>query len=215
MTTFLQIVNSVLTRLRENEAVTVTDNVYVKLIGKFVNDTKRSVEDAWAWSALYTTIPVTTVGGTHTYTLTGSGYRFKIDLVNNITHDNQLHSIPLSQILTWHELATISNTNPYYYAFKGMSGDNVQVVLYPTPNEAETINFHGWVPQVDLVLGTDILTIPSEAVILGAYARALVERGEDGGLGSSEAYGIYKSTLSDQIAIESTRHAENDCWVSN
>jgi hypothetical protein len=41
-----------------------------------------------------------------------------------------------------------------------------------------------------------------------------VERGEDGGLSSSEAYGLYKNILSDQIALEATRFVENDCWVA-
>ena len=54
--------------------------------------------------------------------------------------------------------------------------------------------------------------MPKEPVILGAYARALVERGEDGGLNSSEAYGLYRSSLADAIAIESSRYVEKDGW---
>jgi hypothetical protein len=58
----------------------------------------------------------------------------------------------------------------------------------------------------------DTLLVPSEPVILGAYARALVERGEDGGLNSSEAYGLYRSSLADAIAIESSRYIGEDAW---
>ena len=50
--TYLQLVNSVLRRLRENEVASVTDNDYSKLIGEFVNDSNRLVEDAWDWSYL-------------------------------------------------------------------------------------------------------------------------------------------------------------------
>ena len=46
----------------------------------------------------------------------------------------------------------------------------------------------------------------------GAYARALVERGEDGGLSSSEAQAIYKQVLSDYIATEAARSPESDVW---
>jgi hypothetical protein len=56
------------------------------------------------------------------------------------------------------------------------------------------------------------MLVPSEPVILGAFARALVERGEDGGLNSSEAYGLYKASLADAIAIESSRFVEEDGW---
>ena len=47
-----------------------------------------------------------------------------------------------------------------------------------------------------------------------AYARALVERGEDGGLSSSEAYLLYKAMLSDYIALEGTRYPENQEFVA-
>ena len=46
------------------------------------------------------------------------------------------------------------------------------------------------------------------------YARALVERGEDGGLTSSEAYALYKSMLSDYIALEATRFPEMQEFVA-
>jgi hypothetical protein len=59
---------------------------------------------------------------------------------------------------------------------------------------------------------TDVLYVPSDPVVLGAFARALVERGEDGGLNSSEAYGLYKSSLSDQIALESSRNVDGANW---
>lgn len=213
-TTFLQATNNVLLRLREAEVTTVTENAYSKLIARLVNDSKRTVEDAWNWNALYTTITLTTSASTHTYTLTGSGYRFKIDTVNNTTNTGRLTNVPLSYILDQQQLTTAQTGQPRYYAIKGMSGADAQVVLYPTPDGTASIKFNGWVPQVDLVLSADILVIPSEAVILGAYARALAERGEDGGLSSSEAHGLYKLAMADQIAIESTRHAENDAWES-
>ena len=44
---YLSLVNSVLRRLRETEVSSVADNAYSKLIGDFVNDAKRQVEDAY------------------------------------------------------------------------------------------------------------------------------------------------------------------------
>ena len=69
-----------------------------------------------------------------------------------------------------------------------------------------------FIPQEKLSADADTMLAPSEPVILGAYARALVERGEDGGLSSSEAYSLYKSSLADAIALESSRYIEEETW---
>ena len=72
-TTYLQLVNNVLVRLRENEVSSVSDTPYSSLIGVFVNDAKREVENAAMWQALNQTIVVNTVAGTRNYSITGSG----------------------------------------------------------------------------------------------------------------------------------------------
>jgi len=64
------------------------------------------------------------------------------------------------------------------------------------------------VPQAPLTSDATVILMPSELVVQSAYARALVERGEDGGLSSSEAYQLYKSMLSDYISMEATRYPE-------
>ena len=82
--TYLQLVNSVLRRLREDEVTTVAQTSYSKLIGEFVNDAKRTVEDAYDWTALRTTLTVSTTADTFNYVLTGSQNRMKLlDVVND------------------------------------------------------------------------------------------------------------------------------------
>ena len=54
--TYIQIINAVLRRLREDEVASPSDTEYSTLIGDFVNETKREVEAAWNWTALRTTI---------------------------------------------------------------------------------------------------------------------------------------------------------------
>jgi hypothetical protein len=58
--TYLELVNDVLARLREQQVTTVNLTTYSSLIGKFVNDAKRQVEDAYDWNALGQDINVTT-----------------------------------------------------------------------------------------------------------------------------------------------------------
>jgi hypothetical protein len=56
--------------------------------------------------------------------------------------------------------------------------------------------------------------VPDVLVAQNAYARALVERGEDGGLNSSEAFALYKSMLSDYVALEATRFPEDQEFIA-
>ena len=73
--TYLQVVNSVLRRLREDTVSSVTENDYSTLIGDLVNTVKSEIEDAWKWNVLRNTITVNTVDGTYRYILTGSGVK--------------------------------------------------------------------------------------------------------------------------------------------
>lgn len=212
MTTYLQAVNDVLVRLREDQVSTVTENKFSTLIGKFVNDAKRQVEDAWNWDALSTTLTLNTVGGTSTYTLTGSGLRHKQNEVNDTTNKITLQNAPIAWIQRQQQLVPLSAQIPMYYAWNGNDGTDTKVELYPTPSGVNVLKFNMYVPQVDLSADADVITLYPTAIVAGAYARALVERGEDGGLASSEAYSLYRGILSDMIAIESTRFIENEVW---
>jgi hypothetical protein len=213
--TYLQLVNQVLQRLREPTVATVTASSYSTLIGHFINDTKRHVEDAFNWDALQTTLTVATANGTTNYTVAGSGRRQKDVSVNDTSNQATLRNVPMKWIEDQQQLSTVQAGPPIYYAWNGTDGTDSKVEIYPTPDGAYTLKFNMNVPQADLSGDADILLIRPEAVISGAYARALAERGEDGGLSSSEAYSLYKGILSDQIAIESTRFVENDSWVAN
>ena len=52
--TYLNLVNNVLRRLREDEVTTVAANTYSKMASDFINDAKELVETAWDWSATET-----------------------------------------------------------------------------------------------------------------------------------------------------------------
>lgn len=212
--TYLQLINAVLQRLRESTVATYNATAYSTLIGHFINEAKRQVEDAWQWDALRQEIAVTTTPGTSNYVVTGSGLRHKNATINDTTNDGELRNVPLQWIKNQQQLSQVQQGSPVHYAWAGNNGTDSKIELYPTPDGIYSITVNLYVPQVDLSANADVLTIQSEAVIAGAYARALVERGEDGGLSSSEAYSLYKNILADQIAIEASRQCENDVWES-
>ena len=214
-TTYLQLVNNVLVRLRETEVTSVADTPYSSLIGVFVNDAKREVEDAWDWNALDTTVLVATVAGQKAYSLTGIGARFKTQDVINDTQDIAMQSADPNWINRQYYIGTTQSAAPTKYAYRGVdSSGDTKVELWPLPDAVYNLRFELFVPQLDFSNNSDIIKVPAHLVQLLAYSKAIAERGEDGGNLSSEAYALYKTALSNEIAIERNRYEEEMNWVA-
>jgi len=213
--TYLQLINNVLIRLRETQVSTNNETTYSTLIGLFVNDAKRQIEDAFSWNVLGQTVTITTVAATYIYSMTGAGQKFQVQDVINTTSNIGLQNISFVEMNRYQNLVPTTNGIPQYYAFDGVDGNgDTKVVLYPRPDGVFNIPFSLTVPQATLAAdGTSVL-VPDTLVVQNAYARALVERGEDGGLSSSEAYQLYRGMLADQIALEGTRYPENQEFVA-
>ena len=210
--TYLELVNDILVRLREPEVSTVQENTLSKLIGKLVNDAKRQVEDAYNWNSLTATLTAVTEANTFNYGLSGLGSRFKVIDAQDNTNKSVINALS-TKLMSQYLLNNTSPGNPMYYNFNGIhSTGDTKVDFYPVPNAGLTLYFNLYIPQAELTSDTTTVLVPKEPVVLGAFARALVERGEDGGLNSSEAYGLYKSSLADAIAIESSRYVEEETW---
>ena len=215
--TYLEMVNEVLIRLRENEVTSVSDNKYSKLIGKYINDSKRQVEDAYEWNALTETLTATTAANIFSYVLEGSGTRFRIIDVINDTENYVMQYETTKRMNELFLMADPAKGAPTNYNFNGTeaaSGDTL-VDFYPIPNGVYNIRINLIKSQVPLAANSDKPLVPAEPIILGAYARALAERGEDGGLASSEAYQLFKGALSDYIAIEANHYPEELIWYGN
>jgi hypothetical protein len=210
---YIQLVNSVLRRLRETEVSSVADNAYSKMIGEFVNDAKRQTEDAYPWNALSDTLTATTAADIFNYVLTGSGQRFRVIDVLNDTSNTIVVNAPTRWMDEKFLLTTAQKGAPAYYNFNGVnSNGDTQVDLYPIPNGVYDIRFNIIKPQVPLSADSDTLLVPHEPVVFNAFARALAERGEDGGIMSGEMYALYTQSLGDAIAIETGRYIEEQAW---
>jgi len=222
--TYREVINEVLIRLREtpiasdwsgsiNDSSTVSD--YNKVIGALVNDAKRSIESYHDWQILRETVNITTVADTKNYSLS-SGQEFKIlDVINNAT-GNELLQVSRAY-LNRERYPTASTGEPHYYGFNGAdSSNNLKVDLSPTPNKAETISFDIVKYQDALTTASTVVKIPTKPLILGAYARALSERGEDGGTQSSIAAQEAASSISQAIMMDSgNTQFESDWFMGN
>ena len=213
-TTYLQAVNGVLRRLRETEVATVNSTSYSKLIGDFVNDAKNSVEAAYNWNALSDTLTATTSADLFSYVLTGSGVRFRVVDVLNDTKDTVMRLAPTHWMNTQFLPTNPQKGSPSYYNFNGQDANGDTLVdLFPIPDGVYTLRFNVILPQAPLTSDSTVIKVPADIVILNAYARALVERGEDGGLQSSEAYALARNLMADYISLESNRYLEDTNWV--
>lgn len=214
--TYLELVNETLVRLREPEVTAVTDNAYSKLIGRFINDAKRQVEDAYTWNALSETLTVTTSANLFNYVLTGIGQRFKvIDVINSESDWFLNYETTRKMDELFLNSGTVLVGAPDRYNFNGVdSNGDTQVDLYPIPDGVYNIYFNVIKPQAEFTAAATQIKVPSEPVIFLAYAKALNERGEDNGLNSVEAYELYRQSLSDHIAAEANRYPEELIWGS-
>ena len=103
--------------------------------------------------------------------------------------------------------------SPEFFTWNGVTSDgDIGVDVYPKPEKEEHLRFNMTCPQKDLEEEGDRLLVPHLLVIENALARAIEERGEDGG--SSNQQQRYQSLLADHISMEASRKPMETIWRS-
>ena len=211
--TYLDIVNNVLKRLRERPVGTFNESSYSELISIFVNDAKREVEDSWNWSCLRTTITASTTADIYNYELNESGNRITILDVLNDTDDTVMYYKPAHWMNKAFLLDTPAKGSPTFYSFNGISADGDTLVdVYPIPEKTYDLRFNVILRTADFTDDDDTTDIPVQAIQALAYAKAVEERGEDGGQSVQSAYAVAQRMLSDAIALDAAKHPEETIW---
>ena len=221
--TYRELINQVLIRLREDTISTdwsgaindsSTVSAYNKVIGALVNDSKRYVEQRHDWLNLRETVDISTVSGTKNYNLS-SGQEIKIvDVINNDTgmHLSQVSKVYINTV----KYPTDNTGEPLYYGFNGSdASNNLKVDLSPVPTDAHTLSFDIVKHQDELTLAATVLKVPSQPVILGAWAMAIAERGEDGGTQSSLMAAESLEALKQAIILDSGNTQYETDWFVN
>jgi len=212
--TYIELINKVLKKLREETTVDVAASPYINLIGVFVNEAKREVEEAWDWTHLRKDLTVTTVSGTSRYVLTGLGEGYKILQVLNDASDSVMRRMSYTWYKRQQYLGTTSTGQALYWNINGVdTNGDPYVDIYPEPSSAETLIFNVVDYQDDLVNNIDELTVPDYPVFLGAYSKAVEERGEDGGQSSRKVETQYQKSLSATVARDAGLQEEETEWL--
>jgi hypothetical protein len=213
--TYLNLVNNVLRRLREDEVTSVQESTYSKMVGDFVNDAKRTIEDSWDWSALRTTLTITTTADVFNYVLTGSQNRIK---ALNVINDTANLFMEYQTATFFDEAYLISDARksaPKYYTYNGVDSDgDTQIDIYPIPDKEYTIRFNCVKRTADLSANDDRLVIPTMPVLHLAIALLARERGETGGTSAPEYFKIAENYMSDAIALDAQKHPEETIFYT-
>ena len=213
--TYLDLVNNVLRRIRETEVSSVQSTAYSKLIGDLINDAKDLVETSWDWSALRTTLTITTTADVFNYSLTGSQNNIKeLNVLNdtsNLIMQYQTNNWFDSQFL----LGNPVSGAPLYYTYNGVDTDGDTLIdVYPKPDGVYSLRFNCALRNGDLSADTDTIKIPAMPVVHLAVAFASRERGETGGTSSTEYFSMANKYLSDAIAMDAARHPEETIFYT-
>lgn len=210
--TYLDLVNKVLQKLRENAVTTVNETPYSSLVGTFVNDTLHDVQNmGWDWDALRGTLTITTTAGLFNYVLAGAGNSYRLlNIINDTTNavmsyknsrwfDQMLLQVPVVQ------------GEPMYYTFNGVDayGDG-QLDIFPVPDSVYQIRVNAVYPIQPLVNDSDTINLYPHMIYQGALGRAISERGEDGG--NIDWEDRFLRMVSDLIAIEANRREDEITW---
>lgn len=212
--TYLEAINKVLRRLREDEVASPDTSSYSKLIGEFVNDANRLVEDSWDWTVLRTISPVSGItASTNTFSVSGLTEADKILSVFNITDNEELKLGSQARLYNNNYVQDTPRGRPTHYVPLGQdSNGNTTFQLYPDSDGARVVLFNYVARTPELTAGTDKIKCPASVVIQLAHAMAAEERGELGGTSTSKLYAIAQSSLSDAIAIDAGRVPSETVW---
>jgi len=207
--TYLNLMNNVLRRLREDETTSVTSGTYVKMVSDFINDAKTLVGQSADWSALRETLTISTTASDNTYSLTGSGDNVKVMSVINDTQNCFMEYETKDYFNDSLYISNAATGAPKYYTFNGLdSNGDTQVLVGPTPDGVYSLRFDLIKRQADLSADTDVLLIPAQPVIHLTVALLARERGETGGTSTAEYFQIADRYLADAIAIDAAKHPE-------
>lgn len=213
--TYLDIVNKVLRRLREDTVSAVNETAYSQLIGDFVQQALSEVEDAWDWNVLRSTIQITTGAADFSYSLTGAGTSFRVFDVHEDNNDYDLTKAGYRQMNHWLLDDSAPTDRPLYWDVNGRdtSGDPV-VNFYPIPDGVYKVNFNMKI-KTDLsndATGSTVINVPWLPVQLKALALAMDERGDDQGMSLEYALQQAESALANAVSYDMALHSDETVW---
>ena len=224
--TYLQIVNNVLTNLRESTVTDLTAD-YSLLIGEFVNMAKEQVEDSWQWHVLRQDITFNSVASQTRYDLTddtaGSG---DADVGSNLWEIGKTQALRdrFGRIQMWdltndsdrfmmaevprqwgvnQQRTTNPNTAPLEKPVHVFLESGAVNFVYAPQSSGRDYTLTVVTPQAELSTAGTTVSVPWRPIVSLATAWAMEERGEKLGPRSQLWFARAEADLAKAIANDS------------
>ncbi len=212
--TYLEAINGVLLRMRLSQVSSWDASDYTKLIGQFVNEAKREVEDAHEWHALRTTIDASIVATDTTVTFAGTSERTRVIQVFNDTNNTPMFPRPRNRIVYLRNVGSTSDARPDWYALSGYNASGeITLDLWPGSDGAYDLTLDCINPQADLSSNNTRISIAPSPIRLRALALALAERGDDQGQTFAQVMNEYQIALNDAVVRDQDNGPDHEAWV--
>jgi hypothetical protein len=208
--TYLELVNGVLTRLREPTITSVnkSEDAVVNIVKNLVNDAKRHVEMAHSWNATRNVWQFATEQGRPSYILENTSGGCRISTV--MVEGNHIHQWDLRTLLHKSNKTGLM----YRYAYDGTDNQgNISIRFDPLPEEGVVIDVLGHRVLPDLKSDGDDLRLPDQPVLYYALALAARERGEVGGQTATELFNMAQQYISDAISLDGNLSPTEMTWA--
>ena len=203
----LNIVNEVMRKLGLSAVTTLTSSQLTRVLVRFLNETIEECSNFGDWQEAFKEVNVTAQSSVGTYEIKTSG----ATLVKNIYEihwNNDVAPLEVREIQDMRRLQRLASFGtPRQFAVVGVnaSSGNPNIRVYPVPTTAAAFDvaFYEKPRLIDATVTANTTAIPifpSNVLIAGVYAKALLE--ENGGEPTREyevAYQEYLSTRQEAL----------------
>jgi hypothetical protein len=190
---------------------TIDGDDAAEMVTDLLTECKSEVEGAWDWTALEGTVLLDTVANTYRYKLQGVYQGSKLKNVYDQTNDRYLEYNP-KKVDEGLKYANPETGAPLYYDFVGWNNGEMLIDIFPVPDVDDTrLYVNGKYVQGDISYtdpSTTYIATPMLPLVLGTYALAISERGEDDGEQFNKADAKYHRALSLAIQLEDAAQGE-------
>jgi hypothetical protein len=212
--TKLQVMNAVMTRLREPTLSTSSDTLYAKVVEEVLNSVKTEIEQSWSWLNLRDTYNVTVTPGTTSYSLTGSGqYAQVLDVWNQTTFRQVRRSNYKDFNQKFFGVQSLQTGDVTEYLPVGIDGNyDLQLDTWPDVVSTNSLKVNIYAPQADPTSDDTVLIVPAQILIEGMVAYLLTERGDDNGTAAQAQQQYYRALLAGAVATEGGHDPTEQDW---